>query len=529
MLNHKTVLDDIFKEERFNYLLDDAKTLDALYSKWNSNFRQFAVCFKGSQPELLTNSFETNYKLFKQFMDKTSQIRPILKINELIEEFLKYGLKNLSEGIRSCKYGKNISKQFIYSVLIENYKEATFKNPVLNNPYLELDKISYYQKFEAAYCQKNIEKLIKNSNDFRKNGGYYHNIEFNNYNKLIQMMAKTVQVFFSDLDIFNGDLDLNPFDLVIIDDVHLSTSNKYGRLSECRQVIVFGDRLFQTSVSNALMKRLGDLCTISYYRRYVLANSKFNNNWDYTNQYIYSYDNRYNIVMSDTFDDFINDIFNRFKAHPKHIINIIVAKEETRRKVYTSVVNILISSFSPEEIINILCYNIRILNALTEGNRYVNDVFMYYDDFKDLETSVKELIFKNFITAHNSVVLYFIKNRIEAENYNTKLSIQRSIGRSVTNYEKNNGIIAIVKDAILKKGIKVEYSFGGFDLVIKKKIPLGIIIIGKENENMNTFIDDYQYYHDEYEKRGWKVKIIYTLDLFLSFDKVINDIIKEEE
>ena len=46
---------------------------------------------------------------------------------------------------------------------------------------------------------------------------------------------------------------------------------------------------------------------------------------------------------------------------------------------------------------------------------------------------------------------------------------------------------------------------------------------------MNTFIDDYQYYHDEYEKRGWKVKIIYTLDLFLSFDKVINDIIKEEE
>lgn len=106
MLNHKTILDDIFKEEQFNSLLDDTKVLDALYSKWNSSFRQFAVCFKGSQPEMLTNSFETNYKLFKQFMDKTSQIQPILKINEITEEFLKYGLKNLSEGIRSCKYGK---------------------------------------------------------------------------------------------------------------------------------------------------------------------------------------------------------------------------------------------------------------------------------------------------------------------------------------------------------------------------------------------------------------------------------------
>ncbi|MFR7881694.1 MAG: hypothetical protein ACLU5J_09635 [Christensenellales bacterium] len=49
MLNHKTILDDIFKEEQFNSLLDDTKVLDALYSKWNSSFRQFAVCFKGSQ------------------------------------------------------------------------------------------------------------------------------------------------------------------------------------------------------------------------------------------------------------------------------------------------------------------------------------------------------------------------------------------------------------------------------------------------------------------------------------------------
>ena len=31
------------------------------------------------------------------------------------------------------------------------------------------------------------------------------------------------------------------------------------------------------------------------------------------------------------------------------------------------------------------------------------------------------------------------------------------------------------------------------------------------------------------EKRGWQVKVIYTLDLFLSFDKVIHDIVKEDE
>ena len=123
----------------------------------------------------------------------------------------------------------------------------------------------------------------------------------------------------------------------------------------------------------------------------------------------------------------------------------------------------------------------------------------------------------------------WIDNKCEVDFTAEPTAGFRSFYQYADNYEKNNGIIEIVKNAILKRGIKVEYSFGGFDLVIRKKSPLGIIIMGKENENMNTFIDDYQYYHNEYEKRGWQVKVIYTLDLFLSFDKVIHDIVKEDE
>lgn len=527
MLKDKRILNSIFKDKEFETLLDEARVLDNLYLDWNLAYRMFAVCFKGSQPKLLTNSFSANYTLFKQYISKTDQIHPILKINSLTEEFLQYGLKNLFDGIRSCKYGKNISKQFIYSVLLQNYQEALIQHPILNHPQEEIEKIKEFEKYEIQYCRKNLEELIIKSNELKKNPTIYNNIEFNNYNKLVKAMLKTTQVFFSDLDIFNGDLDLNFFDLVILDDVHLSTANKYGRLSECKQALAFGDLLFQTSVSNALMKRLGNACSISFYRRYVLANAKFNNSWEYTNQYIYSFENRYSIVMSDTFEDFIKDIFNRYKTHPEHIINIVVTKEETRRKVYTAVVNLLNNSFSPEEIINILCYKIRILNALTEGNRYVNDVFMYYDDFKDVEDSLKDLIFKNFITAHNSVVLYFIKNRIEAINNNTRISIQKAIGKNVNILEPKGGIVPYVKKALVGQGLRVEDNFGGFDLVIKNKKPMGIVIVGKENENLNTFIDDYQYYHDEYEKRGWNVKLIYTLDLFVSFKKVIDEITKE--
>lgn len=526
-LNNPSLVDELFIDKKFEELLKDTKHLDNLHSHWSAAYRMFSVCFKGSQPEMLINSFDTNTKLFKQFIDKVDQIEPVLKINSLTEGFLEYGLKDLYDGIRSCKYGIGVSKNFIYSVLYLNYEEALKLYPRLSSIDDFIGYINNYVKFERTYCQKNIENLVKKANEVSKYITYGHGIEFNEYNKVVKTLSKYVKIFLADLDIFNTNLDLQMFDLVIMDDVHLSSSNKYNRLCECKQVITFGDRLFQTSVSNALMKRLGDICTVSYKRRYVSSNSKFNNTWDYDNQYIYEYSKKYNIIMSDTFDDFMNDIFEKFKENTDHIINILVGSEQTRRQIYTAVVKKLALSFSAEEIINILCYKIRILNAFTEGNRYVNDIYIYFDDFKNIQTTEKERIFKNFVSAHNSVNIYYIKNRIDKENQNTKKMIQESIGKTSFNIGETTGIVKLLKEELAKEFDNVENGFGSFDLVIKNTTPYGIMIVGKADENLTSFIDDYQYYHNEYEFRGWKVKVIYILELFHNFDKVVKEILEE--
>ncbi len=525
MLNNPSKINDIFKEKVFNEYLEDVKTLDKLYATWINRYRTFSVCFKGSQPEALTNSFEQNKKLFKQFIDKSNQIKPIITINELTEGFLEYGLKNLHDGIRSCKYGENVSKHFIYSVLVTDCEEALKKYPKLNDLEKFLEPVNEYLLYEANYCGNNLKKLILGTENIVANT--QSNYSFNDYNSIVKQKIKTKNLFYADLDIFNSNLNLDFFDLVIIDDVHLSSSNKYHRLSECKQVVVFGDHLFQTSVSNALMKRLSDNCKITYQRRYLKASSKFDNQYSYENQYIYSYDNKYEIKMCDTFNDFIDEIFKRFTKNPKRIINILISSEETRRHIYTAIVSSLAKSFNPDEINYILCYNIRILNTLTEGNRYVNDVLVYFDDFKNLEESIKNLVFKNFINAHNDVVFYYIKSKMDQENFERKIMIKQIIGNESKNYETTTGIVPYLKKALLDKGINVLDGFGKFDLVIKEVTPLGIIIPDKEHADFTSFVDDYLYYHNEYEKRGWNVQVVNSYHLYKNFDKVVEKLVKE--
>ena len=527
LLNNKDEIDGLFSDKTFSSFLEGIKRLDQLYATWINSYRSFSVCFKGGQPEILTNSFDYNSKLFNQFINKSTQINHILVINELTEGFLDYKLKNLHDGIRSCKYGANISKYFIYSVLYHNYTEAIQKYDILKNLNSGLDIIDDYLKYEKYNCYLNLSSLIKNTEELKNIPVSNLNYYFNDYNKIIKSKNKKAKLFYADLDIFNSDLDLSLFDLVIMDDVHLSSSNKYHRLVECKQVVVFGDKLFQTSVSNALMKRLGESCCIKFQKRYLKANSKFNNEFSYDNQYIYNYDGKYDINMCESFDDFIEEIFKRFKKQSNRIINILIANEDTRRRIYTAIVSKLSLAFTSNEINNILCYNIRILNALNEGNRYVNDVLIYFDDFKELEESIKELVFKNFINVNNDVVLYFIKDKIDANNRRTRSIIKQSMGEEIDTRVITEGIVPYLKEALEKENINVSYGFGKFDLIIKDKKPIGVIVLDQASTNYTSFIDDYLYYHHEYEKRGWQIEIVYCYDLFNNFNETVEKITKE--
>ena len=91
----------------------------------------------------------------------------------------------------------------------------------------------------------------------------------------------------ANVDIFNSDLILSNFDTIIIDDCHIASSNKYHRIDEGKQVLLFGDKSFRTSVSNSLLNRINPGTIVHLNRRYYPMTDIFKNDWSTSNQSIF--------------------------------------------------------------------------------------------------------------------------------------------------------------------------------------------------------------------------------------------------
>ena len=124
-------------------------------------------------------------------------------------------------------------------------------------------------------------------------------------------------------------------------DVHLANSNQYNRINETKQAILFGDSSFATSVTNNLMQRIENRNTITYSYRYVKMTHRFSNDWDLDNCYIYSPDFKIDSNRVSTFDELAGKIVKCSEENPSKLINVLVNQEDTRRNIYTSLVNVL--------------------------------------------------------------------------------------------------------------------------------------------------------------------------------------------
>lgn len=506
-------------------MLDDAKDLDKLYTDWIGAYRMFSVCFKGGQPTFSDNTFEYNIKLFRQYINKTDQIDPILNINSLTEHFLEYNLKDLYDGLRSCRYGIGISKQFLFTVYSSFYQEIESMYPDLLSIRKLGNLIEDLNDYEVAYCENNLNYLRKRIVETRRLTNPEEGHLFNKYNEIVASSIKGISVYLADLDILNSGLNLSLFDLVIIDDGHLSSSNKYNRLSECKQVIIFGDLQFNTSVANVLMRRIPSSTIFSYKRRYVQMTARFNNVWNFNNQYIYSYENKSYVRKAENFKEFILEIIKRYEANPTYVLNVLVASEHTRREIYTSIVEELAKIYDVDKVLYILTTNIRIIDVLTEGNNYVNDAFVYFDDFKELDPTVIELVFKNFISVKNNIGIYYLNNRLQSENASIEEQIKKVIGKPQMFEKQPEGITSMVINDLTENGLKIDLGYGLFDFVIRQKKPIAVIILGKYSDAINFIVDDYLYYYNEYIKRGFSVKVLYTLDLYHQYDKCLKELL----
>lgn len=514
----------VFKEEVLTHLIEDAFVLRSLESEWITAFRQFSICFRGGQNSLQNNSFEENKLILDEYLNSIHHVKHIFFINSIISKCQLLGLNSLIEIIKESEAGINLAESYLYNTLVKVYNIA-----LVNKPYI-LDFANYenmiekYELFEIDYCTQNIKALQKPEE--KRNKSRLSNVRFDDYDRIVDILSKYVNIFLADINILNSGINLQLFDMVIIDDGHLSSANKYNRLSEVKQCIVFGDKSFQSSIVNTLMQRMGEACIVPYHNRYIRMSSRFNNYWSNNNRYVYNFDTKITKQQLNSNLHFANTIVEFFEKNPSHIINVVVGSELTRRELYSKIVILLERNYSCDEIIQILCYNIRIINAINEGSRYVNDVMIYYNDFVNLEHRQKELIFKNFIVVSNNVYVYYVGTKFDDQNAALLKDINNTIGKTISTSKSIRGISKLLYDRLKENDVDVKDGFGYFDVLIDGKNTIAVMIIGKEQDDDYSLLDEYRYYYREYQRNGWIVEILYTGDLISRFDEVVEELVE---
>ncbi|MGM9898975.1 MAG: hypothetical protein ACI32E_00170 [Bacilli bacterium] len=523
-LNPDADVNSLFQEPTFSRFCDNAIKINNLISDWIQSNKAFSICFKGGTGALQTNGLKENVAFLKKYVQTESQIEHILYINEVLQNCHMLGLESIANLIVNAKPKDCLAESFLNGVLKKEYEYICSKYPIVLDFTPIKEKIEKLYLQEIDYCTKNIISLQKNEE--KRNKSRLTNVRFDDYNRIIESILRYVNIYLADVNIFNSNLDLSVFDLVIIDDGHLSSANKYNRLNECRQCVVFGDKSFQSSYVNTLMKRINNSSIITYRNRYIKMSPHFNNTWNTNNRYIYSYDTKIVKQMVLSIEQFATRVVELFTKNQRHIINVIVGTEQTRRSVYTEIVNLLKNYYANTDIMDILCYNIRIINAVNEGSRYVNDVVIYYNDFIELEQNKKELIFKNFVVVSSGIYIYYIGSKSEENNNEILKNINNTIGKLTFKPKYLDGVSPLLYNRLKNEGVSLKEGFGRFDIIINDKKLVGVMIIGKASGSQYSLIDDYQYFYHEYTKNGWDIEIIPITTLINNFDEVVAHLVK---
>lgn len=534
-LANKRKITSLLSTFGFKQMIEEYGSLELLSERVIKAHRQFSRFFKGGLPILLECDLNKCVQIIHQYELKTNQLAYVFTILESLRYFEKLGLASLSEGIKSSKYTKNLADRYLYSTFEIYRSELIEQNPILEHPTKMWDYFDIAASYEQAYGLNNISNLIEKNNNIEKNIKTRRNItsHFTEYNKLMENEYRHCLVFLANVNVFNSDLNLADFDTIIVDDCHIASSNKYHRIEEGRQVILFGDKNFRTSISNSILNRINPASIVHLNRRYYPICNCFKNDYSVNNQYIYKFDTNIDIQKHTNISSIVEMVVHSHNRedYPNRVVNIVVFTSSSKRQVYTELVTKLLENMNGIEVLKLLSTKINIISGEVEDACYADDVVILFDDMKDFETPLQELIFKNFTVVKNNIVITYIDQKDEKKNKEIESNIQELIHKPTVNKKKPEGILELIVNKFNKKGVKVNSNSGVFDIVLKSNTNtnIGIIIEGNNTSMPYYSFDDYQFFCEQYRKHGWEVFVFYMEDIIDNLDSRIDEVISVAE
>ena len=520
-----------------NILYNDIPQFLIMYTYWYRLLKNFSACIYQGVMNLQFKTFKEVEETLNKYTLRLNQVKDVYVIEKVLDNFEKYGLNDLKWKIQYGEYSLNIADSYLYSTLVSFYNEMNNNKDLSYQVNVLENIINEIRESEERYCVKNTIDLQKQISymDYAKARKFekkrfddiFNPLFFNEYMLNVEKYKK---IFIMDLDSVNNVQDLSTFDVIIVDDAHLSVDKNFTHIFNNvnnSQILIFGDKGFTTSITSTFMNIAEKSRIFKLNKNYLYLSKDCGNIFQNDNQYIYNINNISAISHFDDYEEFIIYAINLYQQ-TNHSINILLTNYTNIRMVYSTLVNELRSVYPLKQVLEIINNKIHLILMGKDENIYADDIFVCYDELIKEDNIAQKLYMRNYFYSRESINVFTFANAKTKlyQQYVSEINELIAPAPLPAPY-LSRGVVSLLISSFRQAGLEANTGIGDLDIIIKDNDKMfGVIIIGQRRKNYYSLYDTYNYFKVAYEKAGWKVFVYSTLDLYNHYDDCVRSIIE---
>ena len=475
----------------------------------NESFKLYNKIFKDGIGNYYYDNLENVIKYLDKLNNAKEELKAYLELTEQLRVIEGHKLFVLSEYIINSNS----------TSLVENFKYTYFKT--LYDIYTNGFNVS------SEVISNNLVEIVNEENKLIK-----INIQKLNYYRSVASgendSAKNLTL--ASTSILNYLLDYTQFDLILIDDSHVSNSNEFFNAINGKQVIIAGDNTSVTSSGTNLIAKMRPKNVMNLYYRYNPTPLNLLNYIPKTHGiYLNNPEDNigYEITNKEALSIIVDLLLKNREVEINYFVPTIVKKLSFIEKLSQQLIN---NGFSAEEIFRIITKQLNIVDLFTGYAYDASYNIVDLDDYYNVSNEFLEIKYiSRLITAQKK--LYIIDKQYFISNDNDVLFIHML--KQV--FSNNNFINKKIQDVALKLSkrlseldIKVYGDLYQFTLVLERNNTLyNVLLFVNPNKNRIDLLEDYREYYLASKAKNMNVLYIWLIDLYENMDKVIDYINKE--
>lgn len=508
-------------EPKFNgqiaiHLENAEKIIDEI----SSLYQIYVKMFKTNISKYYYDDFKTVIDYYKELLNAQEELKTYLKITNQMKVLLKFKLFGLNNFIIYNNHCE-LKNRFKYSYFIYLYEEFKNKYPDFNK-YTEhenlMDNIMFYEK-----------DLIDNNAEIIRSGSKVYRVgkaKHLDYNQYIEKNKNSKMLFLCDTNIANTFLNMDLFNLVIIDDAHMLNANEYYKVVQCKQVIVAGSELLQTSIDNTLISRMRSSSILKFKYRYSKTPLNLLAQYgDLSGRFYTEVEKNKGIVVAQ--ENYNSIILNIYRENPECRINFFTSSLSIMHEIYQNIGNVLYDKgLMMDEIYSFFKNNLNIadlsIGYLLDAEYNIIDLDSYCD-INDVTVCTNLL--NRLMCCSTQLIIIDNKDLLKSEKpskFINKLNEVRNFKLPQCVLQEDS-IVNSISKSLAKYRIKTIGVFDPLHLVVEyDNRYYGIMIFENPNNTEFTLLNKYR----EFKSNDFPIIIVWLSSLAEKYNEAISEIVK---